>query len=96
MTKMDIAERIHLKLGYNKKHSQDLLESVIDIVKNTLQAGENIKLQGFGNFEVKTKNNRTGRNPNTGEAITLPARRVVTFKLSGLLKSRINGHKNIQ
>jgi len=90
MTKADIAERIHTKLGLAKNESADMLEAVLDIVKTTLESGENIKIAGFGSFIVNQKNDRIGRNPKTGEVITIEARRVVTFKTSGLLKTKIN------
>jgi integration host factor subunit alpha len=90
MTKADISERIHSKLGFNKKESADMLESVLDIIKTTLESGDKVKIQGFGRFDIKEKDSRKGRNPSTGKTMILPARRIVTFKLSGLLKARIN------
>jgi len=90
MTKADIAEKIHTKLGLSKKDSQDLLESVLTIMKETLESGEKIKVAGFGNFDVKQKKDRRGRNPQTGDAITIEARQVLTFKPSAVLKQAIN------
>ena len=90
MTKADIAERINEMTGFSKKESADLLESVFTIMKDTLESGENIKVSGFGNFEVRQKADRKGRNPQTGEAITIEARRILTFKSSILLKQAIN------
>lgn len=90
MTKADIAERIHTKLGLSKKDSQDLLENVLSIMKETLEAGEKIKVAGFGNFEVRKKADRRGRNPHTGESITIEARRILTFKPSAMLKQKVN------
>ena len=90
MTKNDIAERIHTKLGFSKKNSQDLLESILSIIKDTLETGEKIKVAGFGNFEIKQKQNRIGRNPQTGESLTIEARRILTFKPSAVLKQAIN------
>jgi len=90
MTKAEIAEKIHSKLGLSKKDSQALLESVLSIMKDTLEAGEKIKVAGFGNFEVKQKKDRIGRNPQTSEKITIQARQVLTFKPSAVLKERIN------
>lgn len=89
MTKGRLIERI-TNLGYNVKESSELLEGVISIVKDTLQAGETVKLAGFGSFIVKQKNPRRGRNPQTGETITLNGRRVVTFKTSSILREAIN------
>ena len=91
MTKADIAERIQATTGFTKKESADMLESVFSVMKNTLEAGEKIKIAGFGNFEVKQKKDRKGRNPQTGESITIEARRILTFKPSTLLKQAING-----
>jgi integration host factor subunit alpha len=90
MTKSDLVERIHTNTGFSKKDSADILESVFSIIKNTLEAGEKIKIAGFGNFEVKQKRDRVGRNPQTGETITIEARRILTFKPSTLLKQAIN------
>ena len=90
MTKTDIAERIAQQCGFTKKESQDLLESVFHIMKNTLESGENLKIVGFGKFEVKQKKDRRGRNPQTGESITIEARRVLTFKPSAILRTSIN------
>ena len=90
MTKADIVERINSELGFSKKEALDLLEGVISIMKTTLESGENLKISGFGNFVVKQKADRRGRNPQTGEALTIEARRILTFKPSGLLKAAIN------
>jgi integration host factor subunit alpha len=90
MTKADLVERIHTNTGFSKKESADILESVFSIIKNTLEAGEKIKIAGFGNFEVKQKTDRRGRNPQTGETITIEARRILSFKPSNLLRQAIN------
>ena len=90
MTKADIVEKIYEKVGLSKKESADLVELVFDILKNTLESGEKIKVAGFGNFEVKSKANRRGRNPQTGEEITITARKILTFKPSQVLKAAIN------
>jgi len=91
MTKADIAERIADRNGFTKLESIDLIESVLEIIKNTLAEGEMLKISGFGNFLVKEKTDRRGRNPQTGEEITIDARRVLTFKPSAVLKDAING-----
>lgn len=91
MTKADIAERISSELGYTKNESIILLESTISLIKETLKSGNNLNIAGFGNFEVKHKRDRKGRNPQTGETITIEARRVLTFKPSSMLKTKING-----
>jgi integration host factor subunit alpha len=90
VTKADIVERVTEKTGFTKKQSQELVESVLEIVKTTLESGENVKITGFGKFEVKQKANRRGRNPQTGESITIESRRILSFKPSTLLRSAIN------
>jgi integration host factor subunit alpha len=91
MTKVDIAERIQSATGFAKKDSAELLETVFSIMKKTLESGENIKVSGFGNFEVKQKKDRIGRNPQTGESVIIEARRILSFKPSMILKNSING-----
>lgn len=90
MTKADIAERIANGNGFTKLESIDLVESVLSIIKDTLADGETLKILGFGNFVVKEKYDRRGRNPQTGEEITIDARRVLTFKPSAMLKDAMN------
>ena len=90
MTKADIVEKIYEKGGFSKKKSAELVELVFDIVKRTLEQGDKIKIAGFGNFVVKEKADRRGRNPQTGEEITISARRILTFKPSQVLKASIN------
>lgn len=90
MTKADIAEKIQTATGLTKKESSELMEAVFSIMKATIEAGENLKISGFGNFEVKKKADRRGRNPQTGETITIAARQVLTFKPSAILKMAIN------
>jgi len=90
MTKAELVERVYEKAGGVKKDSADLVELVFDIMKTTLESGENLKISGFGNFEVKKKADRKGRNPQTGEQITIAARQVLSFKPSTVLKSQIN------
>lgn len=91
MTKADIVEHVYEKLGgFSKKESAQLVDLVFEIVKETLEQGEKIKISGFGNFVVRQKGPRPGRNPQTGEEITISARRVLTFKPSQVLKSSLN------
>ena len=90
MTKADIVEKIQAATGITKKESIELMEAVLSIMKETLESGESLKISGFGNFIVKQKSDRSGRNPQTGEAITISARRVMTFKPSILLKNSVN------
>ena len=90
MTKIDIVEKIIDQIGIPKKDSVEIVESVLSILKSTLEAGEDVMISGFGKFEVKQKNDRKGRNPATGDSMILEARRVVTFKPSTILKTAIN------
>ncbi|MDD2337508.1 MAG: integration host factor subunit alpha [Geobacteraceae bacterium] len=90
MTKSDMVEKIYEKIGFSKKESAELVEMVFDIIKGTLESGEKIKIAGFGNFVVKEKADRRGRNPQTGEEIVISARKILTFKPSQVLKSAIN------
>jgi integration host factor subunit alpha len=90
MNKADLIEKISLMTTFTKKESSEIVDRVFDIVRSTLEAGENIKIAGFGNFEVKEKAARRGRNPKTGEVIEITPRRVLTFKPSQILKKSIN------
>jgi integration host factor subunit alpha len=90
MTKAEIVEHIYEKVGFSKKESAELVEKVFEIIKETLAAGEKVKISGFGNFVVREKNARKGRNPQTGEEIRLAARRVLIFKPSLVLKNVLN------
>lgn len=90
MTKADIIERVTESIGCTKKESAELVEAVFSLIKSTLESGEKLKIVGFGNFEVKQKADRRGRNPQTGETITIEARRILTFKPSGILRDAIN------
>lgn len=90
MTKAELVERVYEKAGGVKQDSADLVELVFDIMKTTLESGESLKISGFGNFEVKKKADRKGRNPQTGEQITIAARQVLSFKPSSVLKNQIN------
>jgi integration host factor subunit alpha len=91
MTKADIIETVYEKVGgFSKKEAAEIVETVFDTIKETLEKGEKIKISGFGNFVVRDKNARVGRNPQTGEEITISARRVLTFKPSQVLKNALN------
>lgn len=91
MTKADIIERVCEEVGgFSKKEAADVVELVFEMMKDTLAAGEKIKISGFGNFVVRDKNSRPGRNPQTGEQIVIDARRVLTFKPSNVLKAALN------
>ncbi|UCE51032.1 MAG: integration host factor subunit alpha [Desulfobacterales bacterium] len=90
LTKSDIVARIH-ELGFTKKKSVDIIETLLEIIKSSLQTSEDVLISGFGKFCVKNKKQRRGRNPATGEDLLLRERRVVTFKCSGKLRKKING-----
>jgi integration host factor subunit alpha len=90
MTKADIVEKVSKVTGLSKKDSFELVEQVFEVLKSTLETGDKIKIAGFGNFVVKEKSDRRGRNPQTGEEIVISARRVLTFKPSQLLKQTLN------
>ena len=90
MTKDDIVERVAEKCEISKKDSMVMVESVFNVLKSTLENGENIKISGFGKFEVKKKHERKGRNPQTGESIIIDARKVLSFKPSTILKESLN------
>jgi len=96
VTKADIVEHIYERVGFSKKESAELVERVFDIIKDTLARGEKVKISGFGNFVVREKNARKGRNPQTGEEIRLDARRVLTFKPSLVLKTVLNDDEGEQ
>ena len=91
MTRAEIIQKVYEKVGFSKRETVELVELVFETMKETLEAGEKLKIAGFGNFTVKQKADRRGRNPKTGEALTIRARRVLTFKPSVVLKSAING-----
>ena len=90
LTKSDIVASVH-ELGFTKKKSVDIIESLLEIMKSTLEQGDDILISGFGKFCVKKKNKRRGRNPATGSDLILRERKVVTFKCSGKLRNKING-----
>lgn len=90
VTKDDIVGRIH-EVGFSKKQSVDLVETLIEIIKDCLSKSEDVLISGFGKFCVKKKNQRRGRNPATGDDLMLRERRVITFKCSGKLRNKING-----
>jgi len=90
LTKSDIVTAVH-ELGFTKKKSVDIIEALLEIIKGTMEKSEDVLISGFGKFCVKNKSKRRGRNPATGEDLTLRERRVITFKCSGKLRSKING-----
>jgi integration host factor subunit alpha len=89
LTKADIVERVYKEAGFSKKEAADLVDLVFKIIKETLAKGEKVKISGFGNFSIRDKATRIGRNPQTGEAMEISARRVLTFKPSQVLKEDV-------
>ncbi|MBF0118132.1 MAG: integration host factor subunit alpha [Desulfobacterales bacterium] len=90
LTKADIVTEIQNKMGYSKEKCVDVVEKLMEIIKKTLETGEDVLISGFGKFCVKDKKERRGRNPATGEDMILPKRRVITFKCSGILRNKVN------
>ena len=90
MTKADIVENIYEKVGISKKETAAVVQTIFDTIKETLESEENVKVSGFGNFVIRKKRARRGRNPQTGEEIEISARKVITFKPSNVLKDLIN------
>jgi integration host factor subunit alpha len=91
LTKAELSELLFDNLGLNKRESKDMVEAFFDILSEALVGGEDVKLTGFGNFNIRRKAPRPGRNPRTGEAIPITARNVVTFHASHKLKSLVQG-----
>ena len=89
LTKAEIAETLYEELGINKREAKDLVDLFFEEIRVSLEANEEVKLSGFGNFELRDKRQRPGRNPKTGEDIPISARRVVTFKPGQKLKARV-------
>lgn len=89
LTKAELAEMLFEQVGLNKREAKDMVESFFDEVKDALVAGDGVKLSGFGNFQLRDKPERPGRNPKTGEEIPITARRVVTFHSSQKLKALV-------
>jgi integration host factor subunit alpha len=92
LTKAVMAERLCDELGLNKREAKEFIETFFEELRVSLQNGEGIKLSGFGNFEIRDKRERPGRNPKTGEEIPILARRVVTFKSGQKLKTRVEAY----
>jgi len=90
MTKADLVDAIHEKVGFSKKEAADLVELIFDSMKEGLAHGGKIKISGFGNFVVRDKRSRMGRNPQTGQSIEISARRVLTFRPSQVLRAEVN------
>lgn len=92
LTKADLANRLFDEVGLNKREAKEFVDAYFETIKNALEDGENVKLSGFGNFQLRDKNERPGRNPKTGEEIPISARRVVTFRPGQKLRSRVEAY----
>jgi integration host factor subunit alpha len=90
MNKKDIVEAMHARVGFSKRETAAIVDKALELLKTALAEGDSVLISAFGKFSVREKKAHKGRNPKTGEAITLPARKVVTFKVSRVLKERIN------
>ena len=89
LTKADIAEHLFTQLGMSKREAKDMVEAFFEEIRQALERGEQVKISGFGNFDLREKNQRPGRNPKTGEDIPISARRAVTFRPGQKLKARV-------
>ena len=92
LTKAEMAERLFLEVGLNKREAKEFVDAYFEVVREALEHGEQVKLSGFGNFDLRQKNQRPGRNPKTGEEIPISARRVVTFRPGHKLKVRVESY----
>jgi len=90
LTKANIVDKIQSKLQFPKKESVDVIEDLLEIMKQTMSQGEDVLVSGFGKFCVKEKKQRRGRNPSTGDDMMLHPRRVITFRCSGKLRAKVN------
>ena len=94
LTKADIIDAIQESLGFPRRKSTEMVNDLFELIKEKLQRGESVRISGFGNFEVHDKNARRGRNPRSGEEITISARRVISFKPSRILRTMLNDKRN--
>ncbi len=92
LTKAEMAERLFLDVGLNKREAKEFVDAFFEVLREALERGEQVKLSGFGNFDLRHKNQRPGRNPKTGEEIPISARRVVTFRPGQKLKVRVESY----
>jgi integration host factor subunit alpha len=92
LTKAEMAEKLYEELGLNKREAKEIVEMFFEEIRTALEAGNQVKLSGFGNFDLRDKNQRPGRNPKTGEEIPISARRVVTFRPGQKLKARVEAY----
>lgn len=92
LTKAEMAEQLFDELGLNKREAKEMVEMFFEVIRNSLESGTQVKLSGFGNFDLREKKQRPGRNPKTGEEIPISARRVVTFRPGQKLKARVEAY----
>ncbi|KJV07544.1 integration host factor subunit alpha [Methylocucumis oryzae] len=92
LTKADFAESLFEELGLNKREAKEIIEFIFEEIKTSLEQGQQVKISGFGKFELRDKSSRPGRNPKTGEEIPITARRVVTFRSGQKLKARVEAY----
>jgi len=92
LTKADLIEQLFDELGLNKREAKEIVEQMFEEIKGSLEKGEQVKISGFGNFDLKDKESRPGRNPKTGEDVSISARRVVTFRTGHKLKERVEAY----
>src|SRR5436305_12871680 len=92
LTKAELAEALFDELGLNKREAKEFVDLFFELIREKLEIGDEVKLSGFGNFELRSKNQRPGRNPKTGEEIPISARRVVTFRPGQKLKARVEAY----
>jgi integration host factor subunit alpha len=92
LTKADIADRLFEEVGLNKREAKEFVDAYFEAIREALERGENVKLSGFGNFQLREKNQRPGRNPKTGKEIPISARRVVTFRPGQKLRARVEAY----
>ena len=92
LTKADLAEMLYEELGLNKREAKEIVEAFFEEIRCALETNQQVKLSGFGNFDLRDKSTRPGRNPKTGEEIPISARRVVTFKPGQKLKARVESY----
>ena len=92
LTKAEMAERLYEELGLNKREAKEMVDMFFEEIRQALEHGEQVKLSGFGNFDLREKNQRPGRNPKTGEEIPISARRVVTFRPGQKLRARVEAY----
>jgi integration host factor subunit alpha len=92
LTKAEIADQLFEEVGLNKREAKEFVDSFFEAIRDALERGENVKLSGFGNFQLREKNQRPGRNPKTGEEIPISARRVVTFRPGQKLRARVEAY----